>query len=111
MPDDPKHKSWLEKASHVLQRCSFLDPRAPQTPAALAGLYPRTPAGEGKQWIWLIWRQGRLPRRHDPAAKPWFDISFRHPNWDWVDSVEAEAVTRSAILAQVREDTVRLLSD
>ena len=111
LPRDPKHASWRAKASHVLQQCSFLDPYGPDVPAALTGLTPKTPAGYGKQWVWLIWRQGRLPRRQDPASKPWFDISFSHPSWDWVDSVEAEAISRSAILVRVREDTVRLLTE
>ena len=61
--------------------------------------------------MWLLWRRGRLPRRQDSAAKPWFDISFSHPSWDWIDSVKAEAISRSAILVRVREDTVRLLTE
>jgi hypothetical protein len=111
MPEDPKYATWLDRASHVLQQCYFLDPRTACLPASLSGLFPRAPPGEGKRWIWLLWRRGRLPRRQDPAAKPWFDISFRHPSWDWVDTVEAEVVTRSAILVQVPEDTMRLLSE
>ena len=111
LPSDPKHGPWRAKASHVLQQCSFLDPDGPDVPPELLGLTPKTPAGHEKQWVWLIKRQGRLPKRQDPASKPWFDISFSHPSWDWVESVEAEAISRSAILARVREDTVRLLSE
>jgi hypothetical protein len=111
MPEDPKYAHWLEKASHVLQHCWFLDPNSVRPPASLAGLAPKTPPAKGKMWVWLLWRRGRLPRRQTTGEKLWFDISFRHPSWDWVDTVEAEVMTRSAILAQVSEDTVRLLSE